>query len=278
MIRHVGWRSSWVLCMLGLVAVFAHTAPGAAHDRADRTIRFQPDAAYAHRSVRMVEMGLGPKSYSIFLPAEPTPEARVPLVVFLHGWMGVNPAFYGAWIEHLCRKGSIVVFPRYQSDFGTPPAEFLPNTITAVRDAIDTLATAEHFSRPDLERVAFIGHSAGGNLAAQLAASAAGAGLPRPKAVVAVMPGEVEHQEEPRLSELPAEVLLLVMVGDRDWIVGDQRAREIYLETSRIRPENKEYLHACSARNLRDGYCHGDLTVTLAGGRCGDERAARALG
>ena len=29
------------------------------------------------------------------------------MVVFLHGWFAVNPAFYGAWIDHLVRIGPV---------------------------------------------------------------------------------------------------------------------------------------------------------------------------
>ncbi len=35
------------------------------------------------------------------------PLLAAPLVVFLHGWTVVSPQLYGAWIEHIVRKGSI---------------------------------------------------------------------------------------------------------------------------------------------------------------------------
>ena len=63
------------------------------------------------------------------------------MVVFNHGWFAVNPGVYGAWIEHLVRSGRIVISPRYQRDWSTPPADFLPNALAAVRDALDVLAT-----------------------------------------------------------------------------------------------------------------------------------------
>src|SRR6478736_6426271 len=51
---------------------------------------------HPHQSVRRFDLGDGPRSYWLFEPADPKPE-RAAVVVFLHGWFAVNPAFYGAW-------------------------------------------------------------------------------------------------------------------------------------------------------------------------------------
>ena len=130
--------------------------------------------------IKRQEFGRGARSYWLFEPAEPTP-GIAPVVVFHHGWFAVNPAAYGAWIEHLVRSGQIVIFPRYQADGLTPAADFLHNALAAVRDAFDVLETSPVHVRPDRRRFALIGHSAGGNLAAQMAAVAGGAtGCRRP--------------------------------------------------------------------------------------------------
>jgi hypothetical protein len=89
-----------------------------------------------HRTMKRFEIGVGPRSYWLFEPAEPSPEGRAPVVVFLHGWFAVNPGFYGAWIDHLVRDGRIVIFPRYQNDVGTMPQDFLPNAVAAIHDAL----------------------------------------------------------------------------------------------------------------------------------------------
>jgi acetyl esterase/lipase len=190
----------------------------------------------------MTLMGRGAESYVLFEPAEPKPIYESPVVVFLHGWMSVNPAIYGAWIEHLCRRGAVVIFPRYQSDFGTPSAQFLPNARRAIRDAFDVLESGVDMARPDRQRIAFLGHSAGGNLAALLAASCAKDGLPHPRAVIAVMPGEVAHLAKPSLAEIAPRTLLLVAAGDHDIVVGDYRARQIFEDASAIPPERKMFL------------------------------------
>jgi acetyl esterase/lipase len=198
---------------------------------------------YPHDKVTRYEFGEGPRSYWLFEPAAPRPE-RAPVVAFLHGWFAVNPAFYGAWIDHLVRSGQTVIFPRYQNDVGTLPGEFLPNAVAALRDAIGVLETGSKHVRPDLLRVALIGHSAGGNLAAQIAAVAADphSGLPAAKVVVALMPGEVLPTREPRLDRIPASTLLLVAVGEEDILVGDVRGRQIFSETTSIPRSRKRYL------------------------------------
>lgn len=196
---------------------------------------------YPHESFRREELGAGPRSYWLFEPTEPVPETA-PVVVFHHGWLAVNPGIYGAWIQHLCRRGFVVVFPRYHADWTTSPAEYLPNTVAAIRDAIQVLKRAPGRVRPDLERFALIGHSAGGNLSALVAASAAEAGLPRPRAVVAVMPGEVRPVASPSLSRIPAETLLVVVAGDLDLVVGDARARAIHAEATSVPSERKLYV------------------------------------
>ena len=120
-----------------------------------------PAIFLARKVVKRQEFGRGARSYWLFEPAEPTPESA-PVVVFHHGWLAVNPAAYGAWIEHLVRSGQVVIFPRYQADGFTRPADFLPNALAAVRDALDVLETSPGHVRPDRRRFALIGHSAGG--------------------------------------------------------------------------------------------------------------------
>jgi dienelactone hydrolase len=196
---------------------------------------------YPHRSFRSYNLGTGGRSYWLYEPAEPAP-ARAPVVVFSHGWLAVNPGVYGAWINHLARSGRIVIFPRYQADTFTRPIAFLPNAVAAIRDALDVLEAAPGHVRPDRDRFALIGHSAGGNLSAQLAAVASAEGLPVPRAVVAVTPGEVRPFREPTLDRIPAETRLVVIVADGDLLVGDHRARQIYAEATAVPPSNKEFV------------------------------------
>jgi acetyl esterase/lipase len=236
--RTLGPRSGQVAANLAVivatVSAFALFGPAS-------TLGADPPADYPHKSVRRIEVGEGPRSYWLFEPADPTPETA-PVVVFNHGWFAVNPGVYGGWIEHLVRKGRIVIAPRYQRDWSTPPANFLPNGLVAVRDALDVLATSHGHVRPDRSKFALMGHSAGGNLSVQMAAVAAEADLPVPKAVIAVFPGEVFPSRKPELCNVPASTLLVVLAGEKDLVVGDQRAREIFTETTAIPRERKKFI------------------------------------
>ncbi|CAN5658345.1 alpha/beta hydrolase fold domain-containing protein [soil metagenome] len=231
-----GWRNWAPWLVLTLLGVSPLSRGGEATQTAD-----QRDSRYPHRSIRGQEVGSGPRSYWLFEPAEPRP-AQAPVVVFLHGWLSINPGIYGAWIEHLTRSGHVVVAPRYQEGWTTPPADFLPNTVAAVRDALDVLETAPDRVRPDRDRFALIGHSAGGNLAAQLASVARSSGLPVPKALVSVMPGEVIPSTWPKLSEIPSEVRLAVVAAEEDVVVGDERARQIYQKTVAVPDDQKLFV------------------------------------
>jgi acetyl esterase/lipase len=215
-----------------LVSIWIGQAPTTAPASGDHL----PHGSFTHH-----EIGSGARSYWLFQPADPTP-ARAPVIVLSHGWLALNPGVYGAWIEHLARRGSIVIFPRYHADWHTAPAEFLPNALAALRDALDVLDTAPGHVRPDRARFALVGHSAGGNLSVLIAAVAAEVGLPPPRAVVALMPGEVRPLREPTLDRVPAATLLVVAAAEQDWVVGDSRARQIFAETTAIAPDRKLYV------------------------------------
>jgi dienelactone hydrolase len=196
---------------------------------------------YPHKTIRIQEFGVGGRSYYLFEPARPRP-AIAPVVVFLHGWYAYNPAAYGAWIEHLVQGGRVVIFPRYQANSLTLPGDYLDNAMSAIRDALDVLAASPEHVRPDRHRFALIGHSMGANMSAQMAAVAGENGLPAPRAVVCLMPGEILPSRVPSLARIPSTTLLVVAAGEDDRIVGDSRAREIFAEASAIPPARKKFI------------------------------------
>lgn len=217
-----------------------------------------------HAAMLALSYGEGPRSYWIFEPTDPTPTKPAPVVVLLHGWMSTNPGLYGAWIAHLTRRGNIVIYPRYQQDWTTRPAEFLPNALDAIRKALVVLDTAPGRTRPDRDRFALIGHSAGGNLAAQLAAMANEVGLPQPKALVTVLPGEVLPSSGPALVRIPASTALVVIAAQEDMVVGDERARAIFEATSSIPNHHKQYIFLRSDRSAEPALVADHASATAA--------------
>src|SRR5258707_14615802 len=51
-------------------------------------------------SVTKNRYGAGMQEYWIFEPDAPKPRSA-PLIVFLHGWGGMNPMYFGAGLDHL---------------------------------------------------------------------------------------------------------------------------------------------------------------------------------
>jgi acetyl esterase/lipase len=204
-------------------------------------LRASEPELYFHRSVRRSEFGTGVRSYWLFEPAEPTPKSA-PVILFHHGWLAMNPGVYGAWINHLARRGAIVIYPKFQTGWLDSPDDFLQNSLLATRDAIDVLLSSGTHVKPDLDRFAIIGHSTGGVLSVQVAAIARERGLPRPRAVVAVTPGEVKRTRGPDLSRIPRETLLVIATAEHDLAVGDAQARELFNETRSIPPDRKLFL------------------------------------
>lgn len=199
---------------------------------------------YLHSSVIKNRYGKGGTEYWIYEPDSPKPRTA-PVIVLLHGWGGMNPLYYGAWIDHLVKRGNIVIYPRYQATLLTPIKDFTPNTISAVRDAVNRLKTEKGHVTPDFNKFATVGHSLGGLLAANVAALAAESKLPRVRAVMCVEPGITEAPISVPLADLkklPAETLLLAIAGDQDGLVRDFDAKRIYYESTRIPEANKDFI------------------------------------
>jgi acetyl esterase/lipase len=203
-------------------------------------------AEYKHAKVIKNVYEKGDKEYWIFEPADPTPESA-PLVVFNHGWGGTNPRVYGAWIDHIVRRGNIVVYPRYQDQWRYPPGRITGNAIEAVKSAIRRLQTDGHV-KPLLDDFAIVGHSAGAQITANMAGLAKETGLPQPKAILSVQPGKSWSKPEftriplENLSKIPANTLLLTVVGDEDHRARDIDAKRIFKESTQSPLSNKDYV------------------------------------
>lgn len=200
-----------------------------------------------HHSVRKQRFESGSAEYWIYEPEAPRPKTA-PVVVFSHGWGAMNPVIYGAWIDHIVRRGNIVVYPRYQADLRTPVREFTPNVLTAVRRALAFLESTPGHVRPDRRAFALVGHSMGGIVTANVAALAVANGLPAPGVVMCVEPGKTTGvpvyaaAELEDLSRIPASALLIAMAGEDDRLAADTDARRIFTESTSVRPANKNFV------------------------------------
>jgi acetyl esterase/lipase len=145
----------------------------------------------------------------LFVPRDPLPGTTragepLPLVIFVHGSGAVDAAAYLAWIEHLVRRGAVVLFPLYQN---TTLGEggYRQTLQDDVRGGLESL---ERERVPvDLSRVAVVGHSLG---------EPAGTGLdgcaPR-SAVCATRLDPEDRSGEVPLPRSPAEAVRRVWVA-----------------------------------------------------------------
>lgn len=196
-------------------------------------------ADYRHARVLERSVGIGARGAHVFVPDAPPPSQPASVVVFLHGWGALDPSAYRAWIDHLVRRGHVVVWPNYQDSLRTPGEDFLPNAIAGVHAALADLRASTRMA--DLHAIVAAGHSAGGVLAAELAAVASANGLPPVRAVLAVEPGDGSREGRARArvphadyAAIPAPTQLLVVVGGDDHFAGEQVGLDLYAGATRV--------------------------------------------
>jgi pimeloyl-ACP methyl ester carboxylesterase len=167
-------------------------------------------------------------------------------VVFLHGWGAMQPDVYGAWIEHVVRKGHIVVYPRYQECLPDTPSEIRGAARTAIADAWQRLARAGKID-PRQTGVVWLGHSLGAGLTAILAPQSDALGLPPAAALLLVEPGG-RGMDPAEVGELPAQVKVLIVVGEEDRIAGTRTADELVSRLAYLPAGNVETVAVQSER------------------------------
>ena len=265
-------RSSRLGVLLALFVVLAGRVPppdaGAAQGAEELPLppRQPPSgpggAAGRFEEVVVTRSGSAPLGFWLFEPAGPVDQNRgdadnpLPLVLFLHGFTAVDPERYRLWIDHIVRRGAVVVYPDYQraTPLGDDWSTFLPNTIGAVRSALASLRSSGG-GNVDLTRLAVVGHSLGGVLAIGYAAVASAARVPPADVVMAVEPGgcggcpplsEGQGAPLPDLARVPATTKLLVLVGDADNVVGDGAAKRIWAGTTSVPAADRDYVTVVS--------------------------------
>lgn len=215
---------------------------------------------YPHAEVTRQTYGSEAQQYWIFEPAGPEP-ASAPVIAFYHGWGGMSPHCYDEFLDHLAKKGFIVIYPRYQVQKLFPPLQARENALNAVRNALDELQSGGHVA-PDLDRFGVCGHSFGGGISAANGTSYEEYGLPRPRVIVAIEPGVTlfclpgGSYIWGDLSQLHPDTLLVVMVGTDDHLVCQTIAREIYYDSTQEKSQHicrvdKSSMQSCGIGNYK---------------------------
>ena len=179
--------------------------------------------------------------YWLFEPDQPKPDSA-DVVIFNHGWGVYNPGPYGQWIEHLVKKGNIVIFPKYQQNDGTFFATYTPNAATGIIDAFDELNANVNRVKPRMNHIAMIGHSFGGVITANLAIEYNSYGVPKPKCFMLCEPGPgTSSGHLPTYSDMDTDYKTLIIVGDDDIIVGNSFGKMIF-DSTNIPTSQKNYI------------------------------------
>lgn len=157
----------------------------------------------------------------VYVPASPIPK-KAPVILFLHGYFDASPEKYDAMLKHYARKGYIVIYPSYGN--GLAPKSWATNAEEAFKRAIASLP-AKGKVEPDLDQVAYIGHSIGGMLALHLAqkeSAATNPAIPVPKLLIAMESAGIpspayQYISIDDLSRIPSTTRLMLIMAQETY-------------------------------------------------------------
>jgi dienelactone hydrolase len=242
-----------------IATVNASTPPPVASD-------FEPSkykAREVHQEINILTEGTGAQRSYAFIPNKPNGQ-NLPLIIFSHGWMGINPKNYGALIDHLVRRGSVVIYPVYQTDGNTPPQEI---TNTAAQ-SISKMLRKLNSEFPDLintDKTLYYGFSMGASMSINFAMNPSQYDLPNPKGLILVAPGDAHHVAHGALAQsivlksidqLPINLPIILMTGKEDVTIGVPMGHQYW---NAICPQNrrKTFISWPSGKNESESIAAG---------------------
>ncbi|RLD21048.1 MAG: hypothetical protein DRI69_05015 [Bacteroidetes bacterium] len=167
--------------------------------------------------------------FVLYLPLENCEDDTLDLVVFVHGFGALNPKVYGGWIEHLVSKGNAVLFPRYQmSIFTTSTSDFVPNTVAAIKGVYGL--SAQYNYHLNMDYIDLIGHSYGGVIIGNIAATYRVHDIPTPRVAFLCEPGSgpLTGAVLDSYQAIDKDLMLIIIVGDEDHTVGQKLGVIVY--------------------------------------------------
>ena len=181
---------------IAALAVLILPATGPAESRAGGAITPPPQpnsgpggSDYTHGDYRVSSGGSGSDAWFVFEPTKPRPKVA-PVTIVMHGYFEFSG--YGsqqALIEHTVRKGSIVIYPRWQTGIAEPcPGPFniepcMQSARNGILGALSYLRSSKAHVQPNLRRASYFAHSFGGIITTNLANRWRDLGIPKPRVV-----------------------------------------------------------------------------------------------
>ena len=177
------------------------------------------------------EVSLGSGAHEVWI-LRPVGAVR-DIVVFGHGWSTPMPGDgFAAWIGHLRRGGSLVVYPRYRVGVGDSPSAALRAFHVGVIDALTHL-------EPIRVPILALGKSFGASAVFYYGAEATDWNVPGPTAIVSVFPAYPVGGLPAR--SLPRRTYVRILVGDADTTAGSGGADEFWRWLASHPAELKSY-------------------------------------
>ncbi len=204
------------MLVIGLLAALVGAVAGT--DRAEGAVAVrqppQPKSGpggsdYTNRGIRVSSGGSEADAWYAFEPTRPRPR-KAPLAIVMHGYGEYSGyASMGALIRHTVRKGSIVIYPRWQTSLVAPcPGPFdiepcVTSAVTGIRSALAYLRASPKRVQPQLARTSYFGFSFGGIVTANLTNRYRKLHLPKPRAIFLDDPhdGALDGLGEPALDD-----------------------------------------------------------------------------
>ncbi len=168
--------------------------------------------------------------YFVFTPESVAEGDALGLVVFLHGFGGINPVNYGAWLRELVEAGNAVIFPRFQRSIVlTSPQKFARNAATGIKGGLDLIA--REALPVDTSRITYVGHSYGGTLSAYMMAKEDSLGFPRAFAGLLAAPGtnRLKGSRLTEYSSIKPDVQLVIVTHEGDHTTGTEFAELVHM-------------------------------------------------
>ena len=235
---------------------------------------------YAHRDWRVHAGGSGNDAFYVFEPVEPRPR-RAPVAILMHGYYefaGYDQLY--ELIRHTVRKGSVVIYPRWQTDVASPcPGPFdiepcMRSAVRAIRGGLSYLRASSGRVQPRPNQTSYFGSSFGGILTANLTNRYRSLHLPKPRAIFLEDPhdGGLTAPGEPALDDslrgIPASVRLQCHSSAQGVLSGDDpgaSCNAVFPKLGHIPRRNKDLV-------LIKPDTHGDPDLLAPHGVCATPR------
>jgi pimeloyl-ACP methyl ester carboxylesterase len=202
---------------------------------------------YRFASIHSDRIGRLPIGVTVFQPDGIDEATRddLPVVVFLHGFTAIQPQRYGGWIEHLVKRGAVVIYPDYQDAgiFAGDQDRYADDMFTGIASGLDALGLTP-------ARVHVVGHSLGAVLTMVYGTLAPERGLPSASSLTMVTPGGCRNCGNAlgfgvpvRLDRrLPEDTLISIVVGEDDDLVGSSDALALSRMVTNIPPDRRRFV------------------------------------